>query len=153
MIGAIIPSPLKGSQVVCRHTLGMNLKGTAQQRTKHTIRQRHKYVKRHQPQHLARTSLPTAYLRRATLRTFAPTFPHTAPPYSTYIYCLLWIETNTLHYSPSLLYLYILSPLHRDKHPTLQFLPTIPIYIVSSASRQTPYIILILDPMRYLYIM
>gem|GEM_PF-6335455 len=108
----------------------MNLTGTAQQRTKHTIRQRHKYTQRHQPQHLARTPpLPTAYLRRTTLRTFAPTFPHTAP-YYTYIYCLLCIETNTLHYSP---------------------LPTIPIYIVSSASTQTPYIILILAPMHYLY--
>ena len=73
--------------------------------------------------------LPTAYLRRSTLRPFAPTFPHTAPPYYTYIYYLLCIDTNTLHYSPSLLYL----------------------YIVSSASTQTPYIILILAPMHYLY--
>ena len=107
MIGAFIPSPLKGSQVVCRHPLGMNLTGTAQQRTKHTIRQRHKHAKRHQPQHLARTPSPDSLPKTNDLAHIRPYF---SP------------------YSPSLLYLYILSPLHRHKHPTLQSLPTIPIY-------------------------
>ena len=109
----------------------MNLKGTAQQRTKHTIRQRHKHTKRHQPQHLARAPSPDSLPKMNDLAHIRPHFSPYSPPYYTYIYCLLCIETNTRHYSPSLLYL----------------------YIVSSASTQAPYIILILDPMRYLYIM
>ena len=120
MIGAIIPSPLKGSQVVCRHLLGMNLTGTAQQRTKHTIRQRHKHAKRHQPQHLARAPSPDSLPKTNDLAHIRPHFSpyspsllyllycllcidtntlHYSPPYSTYIYCLLCIDTNTLHHT------------------------------------------------------
>ena len=66
--------------------------------------------------------LPTAYLRRATLRTFAPTFPHTAPPYYTYIFVSSASTQTPYITAPSLLYLY---------------------YIVSSAS--------IYPPTSYLY--
>ena len=127
-----------GSQVVCRHPLGMNLTGTAQQRTKHTIRQRHKYTQRHQPQHLARAPSPDSLPKTSDLAHIRPHFsPYSPPTIPIYlsplhrhkhptlqslptipIYCLLCIDTNTLHYSPSLLYLYILSRLHRHKRPT-----------------------------------
>ena len=88
----------------------MNLTGTAQQRTKHAIRQRHNTPND--------TSLSSP---------LAPPSPDSLP------------KTNDLAH---------IRPLFSPYSP-----PTIPIYIVSSASTQTPYIILILAPMHYLYIM
>ena len=108
----------------------MNLTGTAQQRTKHTIRQRHKHAKRHQPQHLARAPSPDSLPKTNDLAHIRPHFSPYSPSLLYLLYCLLCIDTNTLHYSP----------------PYSTY-----IYIVSSASTQTPYIILILAPMHYLY--